>query len=214
MKRRLDTLRAVALAALTATLAAISACGPVPEGPEPRYRLPYDAGESHLVSQGEFHPFSHAQSYAIDFAMVQGTRILAARAGVVVRVRQDCPDVNCPFSPRTCCGNLVEIEHEDGSRARYLHLRPGGACVAVGDFVNQGDVIALSGNTGRSLAPHLHFEVHAPRGVVGTGRHGPSRDGTMEVRFADVPGGTLPWLRPVTSGNARGQDLCAAGGGR
>ena len=51
----------------------------------------------------------------------------------------------------------VEVTHDDGLVTRYLHLSK--ALVKVGDKVNQGDVIAESGDTGRGTGPHLHFEV-------------------------------------------------------
>jgi murein DD-endopeptidase MepM/ murein hydrolase activator NlpD len=54
-------------------------------------------------------------------------------------------------------GKLVVIEHEYGYRSFYGHLsRP---LVKPGDAVKRGAVIALSGNTGRTTGPHLHFEV-------------------------------------------------------
>mgnify|MGYP000197477343 CR=1 FL=1 len=55
--------------------------------------------------------------------------------------------------------NYVFIQHQDGSVARYFHLTHNGALVEEGDKVNTGDVIALSGNTGQSGGPHLHFDV-------------------------------------------------------
>jgi murein DD-endopeptidase MepM/ murein hydrolase activator NlpD len=54
-------------------------------------------------------------------------------------------------------GTLVEIKHENGFSTRYGHLSK--ALVKEGDRVNAGDLVALSGNSGRSTGPHLHFEV-------------------------------------------------------
>ena len=54
-------------------------------------------------------------------------------------------------------GYVVYIQHADGRETRYGHLSR--VLVNVGDHVDQGDKIALSGNTGRSTGPHLHFEV-------------------------------------------------------
>jgi murein DD-endopeptidase MepM/ murein hydrolase activator NlpD len=56
----------------------------------------------------------------------------------------------------------VKIYHSDGTFADYVHLRYGGVLVEVGEEVRAGDVIGLSGNTGYSTQPHLHFAVHQP----------------------------------------------------
>lgn len=54
-------------------------------------------------------------------------------------------------------GNVVYINHPDGRQTRYGHLSR--IVVSSGQHVNQGDVIAYSGNTGVSTGPHLHFEI-------------------------------------------------------
>jgi murein DD-endopeptidase MepM/ murein hydrolase activator NlpD len=54
-------------------------------------------------------------------------------------------------------GNLVEIEHPNGYRSRYGHNAA--LLVKKGDHVESGDVISLSGSSGRSTGPHLHFEL-------------------------------------------------------
>jgi len=54
-------------------------------------------------------------------------------------------------------GYVIFVEHPDGRQTRYGHLSK--VLVRVGDEVSQGQKIALSGNTGNSTGPHLHFEV-------------------------------------------------------
>ena len=61
--------------------------------------------------------------------------------------------------------DMDRILHEDGSMALYAHLKPEGVEVRVGQQVRQGQRIALSGNTGYSTAPHLHFAVQANGGM-------------------------------------------------
>ena len=56
-------------------------------------------------------------------------------------------------------GNAVIIDIGDGLYANYAHMQPGSLRVAVGDKVRKGDVLGLVGNTGNSLAPHLHLHI-------------------------------------------------------
>lgn len=55
--------------------------------------------------------------------------------------------------------NFVCVQHSDGTYARYFHLSRNGVRVKKGDRVAAGDILGLSGNTGFSSAPHLHFDV-------------------------------------------------------
>jgi len=59
-------------------------------------------------------------------------------------------------------GKLVVIEHDNGFSTRYAHLSR--FCVSGGEHVRQGQKIALSGNTGLSTGPHLHFEIRQAGG--------------------------------------------------
>ena len=61
------------------------------------------------------------------------------------------------------CGryaNYVVILHNDGTTGEYYHLMQDGVLVDVGDSVARGQKIALSGNTGHTTMPHLHFAVY------------------------------------------------------
>ena len=53
------------------------------------YALPYEDGNSHLIVQGYFGIFSHKERAALDFKMRRGTKILAVRDGIVIRVKED-----------------------------------------------------------------------------------------------------------------------------
>ncbi len=122
------------------------------------YALPYENGTTHLLIQGYFSHFSHKERAALDFKMKRGTKILAARDGVVVRAKEDGNKGGLNKKYRSY-GNNIVIQHADGSRAGYWHLQYNGALVNVGDSVKKGQVIALSGKTGYTALPHLHFLV-------------------------------------------------------
>jgi murein DD-endopeptidase MepM/ murein hydrolase activator NlpD len=122
------------------------------------YSLPYESGKRYRMIQGYFSSFSHRERAALDFKMKRGTKICAARGGVVVRVKEDGDRGGWNRKYRRY-GNNIIIEHEDGTRAGYWHLQKDGALVAVGDTVQQGQVIGLSGKTGYAALPHLHFMV-------------------------------------------------------
>ncbi len=140
------------------------------QGHETLYRLPFDERAPVRVDQGPQGRFSHADAanrHAIDFALPEGTPVLAARDGVVTQVA-DGIDSNFARRPRDAdmAGNFVRIRHDDGSVAVYAHLRPGGVSVRAGQRVRAGERIGLSGNTGYSTAPHLHFAVQLRRGTL------------------------------------------------
>ncbi len=122
------------------------------------YALPWEAGRKHMIVQGYFGVFSHQERAALDFSMKRGTKILAIRGGVVVRVKEDSDKGGWNKKYRQF-GNNIVIQHADGSRAGYWHLQHNGAVVAVGDTVKTGQFIGLSGKTGYAATPHLHLIV-------------------------------------------------------
>ena len=128
------------------------------------YLLPFAHGTKHIVSQGYHGSFSHAgpgKEFALDFTMPEGTPVHASRAGTVIRVIQSS-NRHGPTESYEKDANLISILHEDGSVAEYLHLRQNGAVVEMGDRISASQLIGFSGNTGRSLGPHLHFHVALP----------------------------------------------------
>jgi murein DD-endopeptidase MepM/ murein hydrolase activator NlpD len=125
------------------------------------YLLPYKSNRAHKLMQGYFGKFSHAETHALDFEMPEGTEVVAAREGVVIETKEDSNTggLTRDFIDK---GNFVLIYHSDGTFASYYHLKRNGALVKEGQQVKRGEVIGLSGNTGWSSAPHLHFEVLLP----------------------------------------------------
>lgn len=122
------------------------------------YDLPYPQGKSYWMVQGYFTQFTHKRRAALDFKMPVGDTICAARDGVVVRLKEDGNQGGAKKSARPHA-NFVIIQHADSSRSGYWHLKHNGVLVNVGDSVKKGQKIALSGNTGYSFFPHLHFIV-------------------------------------------------------
>lgn len=122
------------------------------------YQLPFEPGKKRFVVQGYFGAFSHKERAALDFKMKKGTKVLAARDGVVIRLREDGNKGGLKKEYRQF-GNFVIIQHADSSRSGYWHLQQNGVVVNVGDTVKQGQWIGISGNTGYTAFPHLHFIV-------------------------------------------------------
>ena len=124
-----------------------------------KYRLPYKLNTSKMVSQSFNGTFSHYgnSQYAVDFAMKIGTRIYAARSGVVVNIKNDGSKHGGKKYIREA--NFIIIRHSDGTYAKYAHLKKGAVKVKIGEKIKRGDFIGLSGNTGFTNGPHLHFIV-------------------------------------------------------
>lgn len=154
----------VIFVAFSATAFAQNGIRPVNVKPVgPLYSLPYEPGETFLVGQGYLDFPTHENDYAIDWIMPEETPIVAARAGSVVEVVDSFSKSGLTDEMKTK-GNYIRIQHDDGSRALYYHLAYHGAKVKVGERVKEGERIALSGNTGYSATPHLHFLVEQPKG--------------------------------------------------
>lgn len=124
------------------------------------YRLPYRRGEAYKLGQSFEGTFSHSGNakYALDFMMPEGTPVLAAREGTVVRTH-DQSDRGGPSKKYADDSNYVIIRHDDGTLGEYAHLQKNGVLVEPGRKVRKGEEIGLSGNTGFSSGPHLHFMV-------------------------------------------------------
>ena len=95
------------------------------------------------------HPFYRTlqNHQGVDYAIAEGTRVFATADGVVSEIK----------GKTSTSGITVVIDHRNGYTTSYSHLQS--AKVEEGQKVKRGDIIALSGNSGLSLAPHLHYEV-------------------------------------------------------
>ncbi|QJP98382.1 DUF4124 domain-containing protein [Pseudomonas sp. 91RF] len=134
-----------------------------PAGAAQSYRYPFPwRGGPFRLSQGANGDYSHygpKNKYAMDIAMPVGTPIIAARAGVVVKTENSQNGRGTDPS-----GNFVRVLHDDGTMGVYLHLKQGSVSVREGQRVAVGSPLALSGNTGNSSGPHLHFVVQRNTG--------------------------------------------------
>ena len=114
----------------------------------PTYIRPISGGRQSSPFGRRSAPTKGASTYhkGIDWATPTGTPVYASCGGTVTRAGWG-----------SGYGYVVYIDHEDGRQTRYGHLSK--VLVSVGDTVKQGERIALSGNTGVSTGPHLHFEI-------------------------------------------------------
>lgn len=99
-------------------------------------------------------PFTGKTKYhnAIDIGTPSGTALRAANSGTVVAVSYEYSG-----------GYYIAIDHGGGFSTRYFHLSA--QYVSVGQTVARGELIGRTGSSGAAVTgPHLHFELHAPRG--------------------------------------------------
>ncbi len=130
-------------------------CGPYEDWQTSDYVLPYPIGTAYTVLEGNCSTGSHVGNFrhAYDLRMPIGSEIVAVRAGQVSLVREEHADDDHHFEH----WNGVRIDHFDGTVAVYGHLTRNGVLVELGDWVEQGQIIGLSGNSGFSFEPHLEF---------------------------------------------------------
>ena len=115
-------------------------------------------------------PFSRRASFheGMDLSLDSGGDVFVTGDGIVSEARYD-----------RAYGWVIDVDHSPSVGTRYAHLSK--ALVKVGQRVRRGDRIALSGNTGRSTGPHLHYEVR----VNGRARN-PQQYALLPQRLASV----------------------------
>ncbi|MCL2593077.1 MAG: M23 family metallopeptidase [Defluviitaleaceae bacterium] len=82
----------------------------------------------------------------IDISADVGTRVLAVKSGVITVIRYS-----------QTFGHVLEFETNDGYEIMFAHLDS--IIVEVGQTVEQGQILAFSGNSGMTTGPHLHYEI-------------------------------------------------------
>ncbi len=114
----------------------------------PTYIKPISGGRFTSGFGRRKRPTKGASTYhkGVDWATPVGTAVMASSGGTVVKAGWG-----------SGYGYVIYIQHADGRQTRYGHLSK--ILVSVGQHVSQGQKIALSGNTGVSTGPHLHFEI-------------------------------------------------------
>ncbi len=141
---------------------------PAAQAEDVAYRLPFEAARLR-VDQAPQGRFSHADEEnrdAVDFALPEATLVLAAREGTVMQIQDGFRGNGLDRDRDGTRANFIRVLHSDGSMALYGHLQAGGMRVRRGQAVQAGQPIGLSGNSGYSSAPHLHFVVQVNRGMA------------------------------------------------
>lgn len=108
------------------------------------YRQPFEG--SYPITQGYGKTPYNDNHTGIDYALPEGTPVLASEAGTVMQAGWLYGG----------WGECVIIQHDDGNSTLYAHLKS--VAVVVGQKVQRSQIIGYSGNTGNSTGPHLHFE--------------------------------------------------------
>ncbi len=145
------------------------------------YLLPYAGGRSYRVIQGYGSNFSHTgrEAFTVDFYMKEGTSVHAARAGVVARI-EESHSIGCWERDCGAHANYIIVVHDDDTTGEYYHLQQDGVLVEQGQTITAGQLIGLSGNTGHTTMPHLHFGVYR---AIANGR-----EQSIPVRYLSADG--------------------------
>jgi murein DD-endopeptidase MepM/ murein hydrolase activator NlpD len=139
----------------------------------------------------------------LDNYTIYGKKAIAAADGTVIKVVDGLPE-QVPgvfpenISPEEADGNSVILDLGGGNFALYAHFQPGTIRVEEGEHVERGDVLALVGNSGNSVAPHLHFHVmNGPLSLASNGL--PYEVDSFKVTGKN-PGGTAAFDKAEAEG--------------
>jgi murein DD-endopeptidase MepM/ murein hydrolase activator NlpD len=138
-----------------------------------KFSLPFPKNRTYRIVQGYNGSYSHNTDFsrdAIDFSLKINDTVCSAANGYVVGVIKDY-ELAGTTEDWIDYANYITIYHpESGYFTQYVHLNKNGSFVKVGDNVVKGQPIGLSGETGFTTVPHLHFNVLKPDkgGLVST----------------------------------------------
>ncbi|HEV2691179.1 MAG TPA: peptidoglycan DD-metalloendopeptidase family protein [Bryobacteraceae bacterium] len=159
------------------------------------YKLPMPAGEPWVLTQGPHGSFSHWGNalHAYDIAPRSSRCIVAMKSGTVythdLGLHQD-------HRHRTF-GNYITIDHGDGEYSHYAHLATGTFVVENGQHVEQGQALAIAGNSGYTLGEGGGYHVH-----VSVTRALPIASSSIPFQFEDLPDARRATNRTIVSANA------------
>ncbi len=161
-----------------------------------------DAGGADWNCGGIYYSGHNGSDFGIGSwgGMDEGRRIVAAADGTVVGTNDGEYD-RCSTGD---CGdaNYVMIEHANGRRTWYWHLKQWTVAVSTGQYVTCGTHLGYAGSSGNSTGPHIHFEVREPSGYASDPFDGPcSAPPTYWISqgaYDGLPGGSCPYSGPCS----------------
>lgn len=167
------------------------------------YKLPTAAGVPWVITQGPYGTFSHWGNslHAFDIAPRSGSCVVAMKAGIAYT-----HDLGLGQDHRHhSFGNYITIDHGNGEFSHYAHLATGTLVVRNGEHVEQGQALAIAGNSGYTLGEGGGYHVH-----VSVTRALAISSPSVPFQFEDLPDWTRGSnYRTVVSSNA--SPLCDCG---
>jgi murein DD-endopeptidase MepM/ murein hydrolase activator NlpD len=136
-------------------------------------RFPFDKPVPRISSPygWRIHPIEKTRKHhnGVDYAVEIGREVKAIEAGKVLFAGPST--LKFPNGEPAGGGYIVKIRHKVNGEwitSAYMHLRKNSITVKKGQLVTEGQVIGLSGNTGESTGPHLHFEIQRGKNYIWT----------------------------------------------
>lgn len=160
-----------------------------------------------VVSSGWSRPRGSEPHRALDIPLPIGTPVLAVAAGQVIRLWP---------SADGDAGIWVGLRHAGGEVTRYMHLSRIAPGLQLGQAVRKGQLIGLSGHTGNSATPHLHFDLSVPASMLAEVEReaGRPKVGWGQGAFQDPYGYKIPsepWIPVDEYSDRTRNDMAAAG---